>query len=284
MLFRSNPENLATLLPAFSAVLPFLLLIMATLRLPLANPSPVFGVALLLVLLLLGVTRFFAQDFMPAIALVCVAALEAAWHFNRFDPAHATQPLTWYLVFFAVFALFPFVFLKKFSDKTVPWATAALAVVPQFLLIYQLVKRAWPNQMMGLLPAAFAIPPLLSLAVVLKRIPAETKARLTQLAFFGGVGLFFITLIFPIQFDKQWVTIGWALEGAALLWLWHRVPHNGLRIVGVGLLCVAFGRLALNPAVLEYHPCSATAIWNWYLYAYGLTTLCLFAGAKLVAE
>jgi uncharacterized membrane protein len=96
--------------------------------------------------------------------------------------------------------------------------------------------------------------------------------------------LSFITLIFPIQFERQWITIGWALEGAALLWLWHRVPHNGLRLVGVGLLCAAFVRLALNPAVLEYHPRSATAIWNWYLYTYGLVTVALFAGAKLVEE
>jgi uncharacterized membrane protein len=43
-------------------------------------------------------------------------------------------------------------------------------------------------------------------------------------------------------------------------------------------------RLAFNPAVLEYHPRTATAIWNWYLYAYGLVTIALFAGAKLVDE
>ena len=48
------PGNIAAQLPILSAVLPFLLLIMATLRLPLANPSPVFGLALLLVVLMLG--------------------------------------------------------------------------------------------------------------------------------------------------------------------------------------------------------------------------------------
>jgi uncharacterized membrane protein len=85
---------------------------------------------------------------------------------------------------------------------------------------------------------------MLSLVVVLKKIPAETKSRMTQLAFYGGVALFFITLIFPIQFDRQWITIGWALEGAALLWLFHRVPHPSLRLTGVGLLIAAFVRLA----------------------------------------
>lgn len=136
---------------------------------------------------------------------------------------------------------------------------------------------------MGLLPAAFAIPGLLSLVIVLKKIPAENKSRMTQLAWFGGVALFFITLIFPIQFDRQWITIGWALEGAALLWFFHRVPHPGLRLVGIGLLAAAFARLAINPAVLEYHPRSTMPIFNWYLYAYSLVTASLFAGAKLLA-
>jgi type II secretory pathway pseudopilin PulG len=281
------PGDLAAILPACSIVLPFLLLIMATLRLPLINPSPVFGLALLLVVLLFGVTKLFSLDWMPAVGLACVTALECAWHFNRFDPANPNQPLnlvlTWYLIFFAVFALFPFLFLRQFENKVVPWAAAAMAGLPKFFLIHRFISAVYPNQMMGLLPAAFAIPGLLSLVVILKQIPAETKSRMTQLAWFGGVALFFITLIFPIQFDRQWITIGWALEGAALLWLFHRVPHPGLRLTGVGLLAAAFVRLAFNPAVLEYHPRAATPIFNWYLYAYGIVTICLFAGTRLLA-
>jgi hypothetical protein len=281
------PGDFAAILPACSIVLPFLLLIMATLRLPLINPSPVFGLALLLVVLLLVVTKLFSLDWMPAIGLACVTALECAWHFNRFDPANPNQPLNlvlmWYLVFFAAFALFPFLFLRQFENKTVPWAAAAMAGPPQFFFIHRFVAAVHPNQIMGLLPAIFAIPALLSLVFVLKKIPAENKSRMTQLAWFGGVALFFITLIFPIQFDRQWITLGWALEGAALLWLFHRVPQPGLRLVGAGLLVAAFVRLAFNPAVLEYHPRAATAIFNWYFYAYGIVTICLFAGTRLLA-
>ena len=35
--------------------------------------------------------------------------------------------------------------------------------------------------------------------------------------------------------------------------------------------------------MLEYHPRSATPIFNWYLYTYGLATAALFAAARLLA-
>ena len=245
----AEPGSVASQLPVLAGMLPFLLLILATLRLPLLHPSPVFGLALLLVVLLLGLTRLFALDWMPAVGLGCVAALECAWHFNRFNPAQAPETLAWYLLFLAVFMAFPFLFLRRLGDRVLPWAAAALAGPVQFFFVHRLVKAAYPNDFMGLLPAAFALPALLGLVTVLKRAPATSPARLTQLAWFGGVALFFVTLVFPVQFDREWITMGWGLEGAALLWLFHRVPHPGLRLAGLGLLLAGFVRLTLNPAV-----------------------------------
>ena len=270
-------------IPAFSALLPFLLLIMMTQRLPLANPSSVFGLALLLVVLTLGLACMLAIEWLPACALVGVAGLEYAWHAWHFAAGFATVPLAWFLIFDAAFAAYPFVFRRQFAALTGPWAIAAIAGVLQFPLVYRLVQAAWPNDFLGVLPALFAVPPLLSLVIVLRTPPADERARLSQLAWFGGVALLFITLIFPIQFERQWLTLGWALEGAALLWLFRRVPHPGLRATGAVLLVAAFARLAVNPAVLEYHARSATALLNWYLYSYGLVTACLFLGARLTA-
>jgi uncharacterized membrane protein len=119
--------------------------------------------------------------------------------------------------------------------------------------------------------------------MLLKRTPLASPARDAQLALFGGAALFFITLIFPIQFDRQWITVGWALEGAALCWLFHRVPHPGLRLTGIVLFVIVFARLALNPAVLSYHPRAAFPILNWYLYTYGIATVCLFAAGRFLA-
>src|SRR5205814_6978123 len=55
------------------------------------------------------------------------------------------------------------------------------------------------------------------------------------------------------------------------------------RLVGIALLVIVFARLALNPAVLDYHPRAAFPIFNWYLYTYGVATVCLLAAARLLA-
>src|SRR5438309_577656 len=279
------PANFAVQLPALAATLPFLLLVMATLLLPLANPSPVFGLALLLLALLLGLTKIFSLDLLACVALGSTILLEHAWHFAHFKKEDAGIPILCYLGFTAVFTVFPFIFHRQFARKSTVWASAALAAPLHFYLVYDVVRTTHPNSgVLGLVPAAFAIPSLLGLAALLRLTPKDSPARNAQLALFGGVALFFITLIFPIQFDRQWITLGWALEGAALCWLFHRVPHPGLRIAGIALLLISFARLVFNPAVLEYHPRAATPIFNWYLYTYGIVSICLFVAARLLAQ
>lgn len=271
-------------LPAFSALLPFVLLIMITQRLPSLNPDPVFGVALLLVGLTLGLTVALRLAWLPACALVGVAALEYSWHLRSFPPHDASQILSWYLGFHAVFAVFPFVFRRRLATLTGPWAIAALSGVATFPLADRVIKTNWPGDYPGWVPLVFALPPLLSLyAIARYTSPDPThRTRLNQLAWFGGVALLFLTLIIPIQFSRQWITVGWALEGAALLWLFHRIPHPGLKGTGVVLLGAAFVRLAFNPAVLAYHDDRGVAWLNWYLYSFGVVIAALFVGARLV--
>ncbi len=277
-----TPADLQQQIPALSGIMPFLLLLIVTAKMPLANPSPVFGVALLLVGLLLGLARFANMNWLPAIGLGCTFLLEHAWHFRHVAGASPGLALGWYLVFYAVFAAYPFLFHRRDGSKTIAWTASALSGPLHFWLVYDLVNRAWPNEFMGLIPALFAVPAGIALMVAWEQIPVADPKRNTVLAWFGGIALFFVTLIFPIQFERQWLTVAWGLEGAALLWLFHRVPHHGLRYTGVGLLILAFTRLALNPAVFAYHPRSETPLLNWYLYTYGLVIAALFVGAKLL--
>jgi uncharacterized membrane protein len=275
-----SPEKVAAaILPVCSGVLPFALLVLALLQLPVANPSPVFGVALLMTVLLAGIALIGKQGPLVIAALIATLAVEGVWHAQHFRADSPMLALGWYLGFYGLFLAFPFVFRKACSTQAGPWIASALSGVGHFLLVHDLVKHAFPNRMMGLVPAAFAVPSLIALVAVIRAFPTMDERNRSQMAWFGGVALFFITLVFPIQFDRQWITVSWALEGALLLWLFRRVPHPGLQITGLALLVVSFVRLALNPAVFTDYLRSGTAILNWHLYAFGSVAAAQFAGA-----
>jgi hypothetical protein len=277
-----NPANLAVQLPALSAAMPLLLIVMVILRLPLRDPSPVFGLALLLVLLLLGLAKVMRIEALPVVGLVCALGVEHAWLASPLYSAQSASLLAWQLTFYGLFTVFPFLFKKQFAGVKAPWTASALAGPLHFYLVYEVVKMTYPAMPPGLLPALFALPALGGLAIIERNHTAENPARNTQLALFGGAALFFITLVFPLQLHREWLTISWALEGVALCWLFRRVPHRGLRLTGVLLLTVAFARLGLNPLLLGYHDRAAMPFLNWYLYAFGVTSLALFAGARLL--
>jgi uncharacterized membrane protein len=103
-----------------------------------------------------------------------------------------------------------------------------------------------------------------------------------RLAMVAGTVLAFITVAIPLQLEKQWITIGFALLAAALAWLWRRIPHNGLVYWTGGLLLTVFVRLVLNPEVFSYHPRAAMAILNWYLYTYVVSATAFFVTAWLL--
>lgn len=221
------------------------------------------------------------RDWLAVAGLLGAAAFQYAWHGSRPAAVAPGTALRWYAAVYAVFAAYPFAFRRRFAAVTAPWAAAALVGAVQFPLVYQLVRYAWPNGAMGLLPLAFAVVPAAGLAVVQRGTVAPAPIRLNQVAWFGAATLLFVTVAFPVQFHRQWVTLGWALEGAALLGLFRRVPHRGLLVTGVVLLAASFVRLALNPAVLGYHPRGRLAVLNWYLYTYAIVTIALYTGARL---
>jgi hypothetical protein len=269
---------------SLAALLPFLLLTLVVLRLPLANPSLVFGLAALLLLLLLIVMTFSEVDMLVAVGLGAVLLLEYTWHFQRFEPSQVSLAVAWYAGFSFLFLAFPFLLQQRMERRVMPWAVSALALPLHFLILYFAIRDAFPAYpYLGLVPAVLSVPCLLGLLRLVKSLPSASPQRQALLALFGGASLFFITLIFPIQFERYWITIGWALQGAALLGLFQRVPHPGLRLVGVALLAVSFARLALNPQVIWDYGRSGRPILNWYLYAYGIVTVCLMAGGRLLA-
>ncbi len=266
-------------LTAAGTVTPFLLLIILVEAVELRNPTPVFGVALILTGILLVAAIVKRADWLALSALFGAGLVEVSWQAAHFSNEQAIPALGYYGLFLIFFVAFPFCSAQK--EKAWSWAISAIAQALQFWLFYRAIDSAFPNEWMGLLPAAFVVPAAIGVVTLLKLYRADPATGDARLAWQGGALLLFVSLIFPLQFEREWITLGWALEGCALLWLFHRLPHRGLRLVGVVLLCCAFVRLALNPAVFDYHKRAATRLWNWYLYAYGITTACLLGGVRL---
>jgi uncharacterized membrane protein len=274
----SGTEPSRRVIPALGAAMPFALLLMVVAKLPVLSPTPILAVAFLLSALLLGLAIVSRMSWIAAAALIGSWSVECAWHQLHFSAINPAIPFGWYVIFALLFIGYAF-FAR--NGEQLPWAISAVAGALHFWLIYELVSSAYPHLQNGLLPAVFIIPYACGIFYLIKRqgiAPASGDARL---AWQGGAALLFLTLIFPIQFDREWITLGWALEGLALIWLFGKIPHRGLRLVGAGLLCLAFVRLALNPAVLEYHKRSGVKIWNWFLYAYGIASVCSLLGGWL---
>jgi hypothetical protein len=271
-------------LPALSALFPFTVLILACTRLALPDPSPIFGLAAILVVLAMTSTLRHRTDALFGVTMGAVAALELAWHALRFDAAHAVVPAAWYTFFLAVFLIFPFLARRRIEGRGVPWIVAALVGPAQFLLLHHAVTEAAPSVPKGLMALVFGALYVGGLARLNRILAPQAKERSSALASFGGVALLFLTAVIPLQFERQWITMGWALEGMALFWLRRRIAHEGLRIVGLLLLAAVFVRLlpGINPYLLTYAVRGPLPILNWFLYTYGVAAACFFAAAHWI--
>jgi hypothetical protein len=168
---------------------------------------------------------------------------------------------------YVVFLAWPFAAGQAAVGSREPWLAAILASAPFFFAARQALLAGGYKHVIGALPLAQAA----AMALLLRRLLAVEPARgrdTGRLALVAGAALAFVTVAIPLQLEKQWITIGWALEGAALAWLYRRIAHRGLLLTSAGLLGAAFVRLALNPEIFHYTPRSEVPIFNWYLYTY----------------
>lgn len=87
-------------------------------------------------------------------------------------------------------------------------------------------------------------------------------------------------LAVPLELERAWLTVGWALEVPVLVWLARRLRLRELERLALVLAASVTLRLVANPEVAGYdlgdHP-----VWSWLLWGYGVPALALAAGAVL---
>ena len=209
---------------------------------------------------------------MPLVAALVAAlasfAFPGPWH-ERFALSAAL---------YLVIAAYPLVLGRRVGDEREPFLAVIIASAAFFVVGRDALRAGGYESIIGALPVVEAG----VLAILLRqllRLETPGARDLGRLALVAGAALAFITVAIPLQLDHQWITIGWAVEGAALAWLYTRVPHRGLLYTSVALLGAVFVRLAMNPEVFRYEPRGEMRILNWYLYAYLIAAAAMFVAA-----
>ena len=173
------------------------------------------------------------------LGFVGTLVLYVSWYAEFYERNQLQPTLIFATIFFIIFAIGPIVMLaQEHAQGTMPLAFALVNAVTYFLQAYAMI--------MDISHAAMAWFSLLLAAVYLLLIrlrPRQTDAvaernlRMMHLAL--AVGL--ITVAIPIRLEAHWVTIGWFIESAVLLWVAGRIKSDLLNVFALTALVLGVG-------------------------------------------
>lgn len=95
-----------------------------------------------------------------------------------------------------------------------------------------------------------------------------------------GVALTFVTLAIPIQLRSNWITMAWALEALAVLWVGIETKMKRLHALSALLFVLALGKVVLwdTPSTIRL---AFTPVLNRYFLSSLFVIGCVFAAAWL---
>ena len=216
-------------------------------------------------------------------AVVVTALVQTVWTLGGHAGSSASPALAIQALTVVLFTAWPFFTAPRLRADRWAWPAAALAGPAWFLSLRHLYVTRFGDGTIGLLPIALGAVSLAAVVRARQVWAADDPRRITGLAWFSAVALGFATVTIPLQLEREWITIGWALEGVAVLALWTRLDHPGLKYFGVALLGAATLRLVANPAVLGYYPRPAWRIVNWLFYTYLVPAAAALAASSILA-
>jgi uncharacterized membrane protein len=204
----------------------------------------------------------------------------AGWWTAFYTLTQAGRTAFFLTCFFLIFAFAPRLVSLNLVEtgKVSTWDRLTLVVLPilnagfSFLAFYALLSPSdleWGGPWIAVGFAAFYL--------VLLRLPARgvllaSPAVLSALHLAAAV--VFLTIAIPLKTQGRWLTIGWLVEGAALVWVSTRVQSALLR--GLAVICLGLGVMALlsvNP------PASRTPLFNQRFGTYLVAiAVCVFVG------
>ena len=248
-----------------------------------APPAAFLGttLALGLMMALVAARAVVGLWLLAAVALGAAGSLTFAT--SAHVPPHAGLGLVGGAIGVLLFTAWPLLAGTRLRTDPFAWYAAALAGPFWFWPLRSMFVMRFGDGAIGLLPIALGAVALLAAFQARNAFgPEEHEQRTTALAWLSATALGFVSIAIPLQLEKSWITIGWALQGVAVIYLWTRLDHVGLKYFGLLLLGAVTARLVINPEVLAYYPRPAWRIVNWLLYTYLVPAAALLgAGAVL---
>ena len=132
------------------------------------------------------------------------------------------------------------------------WAALSVsAALAHFLFCWWVLRSVAPGTPWGLISIGLAAPFL----VAAERL-AHWRARMTgateALGFLAAGVTFFIAAAIPMELSREWITVAYAIELAAVAYIAASLDLVAMRQLCWPLLAVVIVRFVLNPEVLQY--------------------------------
>jgi uncharacterized membrane protein len=150
------------------------------------------------------------------------------------------------------------------------------AALSHFLLCWYVLRFSFPGVPWGLISLALAVPFLVG-AERLVRWRDRMAGASEALGFLAAGISFFIAAAIPLELSRQWITVAYAIELAAVAGIAVSLNLWAMRQICWGLLVVVVVRFVLNPYLPSY-AVGETPIFNWILWSYGISIAALAVG------
>jgi uncharacterized membrane protein len=202
--------------------------------------------------------------------------LYIGWYFEFYNRTELNLTVAFATLFFAIFAVAPLV-ARQPEGEAAPFAAIPLLLAfvnagVFFLEVYAMVEEIDKHAMAWFALALAAAYIFLSRQAREYYPNKEDAQRLHYLHLALAIG--FITIAIPIRLDGHWITIGWLVEAAVLLWLGDRIRSSFLSVFAVGALALGVVRLL---AVDNFN--ATTLIFNARMGTYAVAIAVLAAMA-----
>jgi uncharacterized membrane protein len=170
--------------------------------------------------------------------------LYIGWYSSFYDVSQLRLTVGFATLFFAIFAVAPL--LAHSAEKgrlsdSVPVILALVNAAGYFLQIYTMYEAVEVKATAWFALALAAVYIFLSRRTRARAASAEAARTVDLLHLALAIG--FITVAIPIRLDAHWVTMGWFVEAAVLLWVADRVHSELLNAFAVAALALGVGRL-----------------------------------------